>query len=164
MGGGVGKACNAFINGAHPVGRGDTHRKHEQDHRNQRSVLAADDIRSDVIGDELGLWTVEDALDHPEHVSSTENYADGGECCPAPMWSETAAEDEEFADEAVQDGQADERERGDYIEGGHIGQARGEASESAHFIGAVALMEEADEDEEGASRESLVEDLVDSAV
>src|SRR5579883_3453238 len=80
------------------------------------------------------------------------------------MRSEATAEDEELADESVKDRQADEREGGDDVKGGHVGQASGQASESADLVGAITLVQEAGQDKKGAAGESFVEDLVDGAV
>ena len=57
---------------------------------------------------------VEDALHEREHVGRAENDADSGGDGPAAADSgEGAGEDEEFADEADEHGQADHGERGD---------------------------------------------------
>ena len=75
-----------------------------------------------------------------------------------------AGEDEELADEAVEHGQADDGERGDDEEGDHPGELCGEAAVVAHVVGAVALVEDAEEHEERAAADAFVEDLVDAAV
>ena len=75
-----------------------------------------------------------------------------------------AGEDEELADEAAQHGEAYCREGGDDEHGDHPRMARGEAAVVAHVVGAVALVEQAHEDEEGGADEAFVEDLEDAAV
>ena len=55
-------------------------------------------------------------------------------------------------------------ERRDDEDRDHPGQLGGEAAVVAHVVGAVALVEEAEEDEEGGAGDGFVEDLVDAAV
>ncbi len=64
-----------------------------------------------------------------------------------------AGEDEELADEAGEHGQADGGERGDDEHGDDPGQLRGEAAELAHVVGAVALVEQAQQHEERGAGE-----------
>jgi len=111
---------------------------------------------------------VEDTLNHPEHVGGGEDDAGGAEDCPANMMIDAglhgAGEDEELAYEAVEHGQADDREGSDDKEGHHPGELRGEAAVLPHVVGAVALVEEAEEEEECCATEALVEGLEDAAV
>ena len=111
---------------------------------------------------------VEDALDHPEHVGRGEDDAGGGEDGPAGVMRDTrlhaTGEDEELADEAVEHGQADDRECGDDEHGHHPRKFCGEAAVIAHVVGAVALVEEAEEHEERAAADAFVESGVDAAV
>ena len=55
-------------------------------------------------------------------------------------------------------------EGGDDEHGDHPGELRGEAAVVAHVVGAVALVEQAEQHEERGAGERLVEDLVDAAV
>src|SRR5271169_1622365 len=80
------------------------------------------------------------------------------------MRGETAAKNQEFADEAVENGQADQCERSDDVEGGHVRQAGCQASILRHFISAVALMQKAHEDEEGAPCDSFIDGLIERAI
>ncbi len=66
-----------------------------------------------------------------------------------------SGENEELADEAVEHGQADDREGGDDEQGHHPGELGGEAAVVAHVVGAVALVEDAEEHEESAARRCL---------
>src|SRR5258708_13626028 len=75
-----------------------------------------------------------------------------------------AGEDEELADEAVEHGQADDRERGDDEEGDHPGELCGEAAVVADVVGAVALVEDAEQHEECAAADAFVEGGVDAAI
>ena len=113
-------------------------------------------------------FTVEDALNHPEHVGGGEDDAGCAQDCPADVMIDAglhgAGEDEELAYEAVEHGQADDRKGGDDEEGHHPGELRGEAAVLAHVVGAVTLVEEAEEEEEGCAPEAFVEGLEDTAV
>ena len=106
---------------------------------------------------------VEDALDHPEHVGRGEDDAGGGEHGPARVMRDgglhAAGEDEELADEAVEHGQADDGECGDDEDGDHPGKLCGESAVVAHVVGAVALVEDAEEHEERAAADAFVEGL-----
>ncbi len=111
---------------------------------------------------------IEDALDHPEHVGRGEDDAGGGEDGPAGVMRDTrlhaTGEDEELADEAVEHGQADDRECGDDEHGHHPRKFCGEAAVIAHVVGAIALVEDAEEHEERAAADAFVESGVDAAV
>src|SRR5258705_9596485 len=75
-----------------------------------------------------------------------------------------AGEDEELADESVEHGQADDRQRGDDEEGDHPREFCGEAAVIAHVVSAVAFVEDAEEHEERAAADAFVDGGVDAAV
>src|ERR1700722_19041743 len=97
------------VDGAGPDGREDAHGEEDNHQRPQGEMLAGVDVPA---GDELGLAaeaTVEDTLDHPEHVGGGEDDAAGGEGGPAGVAGlHHAGEDQELADEAVEHRQADD--------------------------------------------------------
>ena len=93
-------------------------------------------------GDGAGLEaevSVEDSLDHGEHVGGGEDDSGGGEGGPEDVVGDGglhgAGEDQELADEAVEHGQADDGERGDDEDGHHPGELCGEAAVVAHVVG-----------------------------
>ena len=61
----------------------------------------------------LGYVTVEDALNHPQHVGRAQDDAKRGRRDPGNMAGETAAEDEKLTHKPVQQRKADQRERAD---------------------------------------------------
>src|ERR1017187_2489901 len=72
-------------------------------------------------------------------------------------------ENKELAYEAVQHGQADDGQPGNDEHGCYPWQLRGEAAVVAHVVGAVALVEQAEQHKQRRSRERFVQDLVDAA-
>ena len=131
-------------------------------------MLAGVEVGGGDVGGVVVEVAVEDALDHPEHVGGGEDDAGGGEHRPAGVVRDgglhAAGEDEELADEAVEHRQADDRERCDDEEGDHPGKLCGEAAVVAHVVGAVALVEDAEEHEERSAADAFVEGRVDAAV
>ena len=75
-----------------------------------------------------------------------------------------AGEDQELADEAVQHGQPDDGERDEDEHRGYPGKFLCKAAVLAHVVGAVALVEQAEQHEEGCASEALVQNLIDAAV
>ena len=106
---------------------------------------------------------VEDALDHGEHVGRGKDDACCADYRPENVVAGDAehgsGEDEEFSNEAAHHGEADSCKRGDDEAGDHPRVTGGEAAVVAHIVGAVPLIQKAEEDEEGGSDEGFVEDL-----
>src|ERR1700760_1049031 len=75
-----------------------------------------------------------------------------------------AGENKELADKAVEHGQAGNRKRGDDEERDHPGKLCGKAAVIAHVVGAVALIEDAEQHEERAAADAFIDGGVDSAV
>ena len=149
-------------------GEADAHDEEEGGEGPELEVLAGGEVPA---GDFVGAnaeRAVEDSLDHPEEVGGSEDDAGGGEDGPEDVVRDDglhgAGEDEELADEAVEHGEAGGGEDGDDEHRDHPGVTCGEAAVVAHVVGAVALVEQAEEDEEGGADERLVEDLEDAAV
>src|ERR1700730_8580220 len=71
------------VDGAHPYWRGDTHKKHKRDHRPQGDMIASVQVGGWNVGRVVVEFAVEDTLDHPEHVRSSEDNAGRGEDSPA---------------------------------------------------------------------------------
>ncbi len=159
-------ACG--VDGSEPDGGGDSHQEEENDQRPEGEVLAGGEVRG---GDGLGAPSqvaVEDALDHPEHVGGGQDDAGSGQHGPADVVSDGglhgSREDEELTDEAVEHGEAYNGECGEDEHGDDPGEASGEAAVLAHVVGAVALVEQAQEHEERGAADAFVEGLVDSTV
>src|ERR1700677_4820168 len=131
-------------------------------------MLASGDVRDRYVGGVLVQVAVEDALNHPEHVGSGQDDAGGAEDRPADVVGDGglhgAREDEEFADEAAEHWKADDGQGGDDEESYHPGELGCEAPVVAHVVGAVALVEDAQQDKEGSSTDAFVEGGVDAAV
>ena len=71
-----------------------------------------------------GFRSVKEALHQPEHVGGSKDHAErGGDGPAAADAGERAGEDQKFANEAVQHGQADHGERGDHKERGECEEA-----------------------------------------
>ena len=73
------------VDGANPEGRGDAHEQEENDQWPQGEVFAGGEIVRAGAMNQRRLGTVEDALDHPEHVGGAEDDACGGEDRPADV-------------------------------------------------------------------------------
>src|SRR3569833_1093642 len=112
-------------------------------------------------GGEFALGSIEDALNHPEHVCSAENDADGGGDGPSVAYAgEGTGEDEELSDEAVQHGQTEHGERDDDEEGSQARYAIGEAAVCGDLARCVADLESTEEHEERSVDDLVVEDLI----
>ena len=111
----------------------------------------------------VGL-AVEDPLVGPQQVDGGEDDAGGGHHRPPAAGEERADEDEELADEAVEPGQADRRQHHD---GEHAGQDRRhllQAAELGDLAGVAALVDHADEEEQGAGGQAVVDHLEHAAL
>ena len=82
---------------------------------------------------------------------------------PRLTLAEGAGEDEELANEAAQDGQADHGQRGEDEERGCRGSLAGQAAISVDLAGRVAVVEDAEQEEERAIDDAVRKDLVDRA-
>src|SRR5713101_8103114 len=111
-----------------------------------------------------GDFAEEDALVGPQQVAGGENHAGGGPSRPSPMGLIGAEEDEEFADEAIEHGQPQRRERDEEKEGGELGHWGGEAAVLGNLEGVAAVVEHADEQEERSSGDAVGEHLENGAL
>ena len=147
-----GGGMDAGLDGVEPERRREAHDEHENDERREDGEFAEAEIGGGLRCGERAFRAVEEALHEPEHVGGAENDAErGGDGPAAADQGEGAGEDDEFADEAAQHGQADHGERGDDKEGGRAGQFGGEAAVGGDVAGGVAEFERAEEQERRAS-------------
>jgi hypothetical protein len=144
----------------------EAHHHDEGDHRGEDEALAHGQVG------EVAVVLVrdlpeEDPLDEEEHVDRAEDHAGRGDRREDPgvlhPRQPGAGEDEELADEAVRAGEADRGERHDHEDRGDHRDLLGEAAVLRHEPGVPALVEDADEEEEGARRDAVVQHLVDAA-
>ena len=107
---------------------------------------------------------VVDALEHPEHVGRRENDAGGGERRHPRIGAERAEQDQELADEAVEAGQSDRRQRD---------EEKGRDEVRHHALEAAVLRDEArvapvrqhpDDQEEPAGADAVVQHLIHGAL
>jgi hypothetical protein len=80
------------------------------------------------------------------------------------MDAEAAAQDEKLADEPIQNRQADERESSDDEERSVARHLRGEAAIGGDVVGSKTLVEEAEQDQQGAAADLMAQDLVNRTV
>ena len=101
----------------------------------------------------------EHALIQPQHVAGGEDPAESGEDGPREVGLRGALQNQEFADEIIQHGQADAGQRGDQEDGREPGRDRGDAAVIGDGKRMPAFIEEADQDEQGAGRDAVSQHL-----
>src|SRR5262245_10534065 len=104
----------------------------------------------------------EGAPDHPgghvKHVNRAEDDSECGEGAEgnAEVWGSEGAEDgEKLGDEAIQAGKANAAEREEDEEEGHDGHPARQAGKLVDVAGVVAVVDHADDKEEGAGGEAV---------
>ena len=144
--------------------RREAHDEHEHGQRREDGQLAEAKIAGGFRGGQLAFRAVEEALHQPEHVGRAENHAERGGDGPAVADAgEGARENQELADKAAEHGQADHGQRGDDKEGGRARQLGGQPAVGVDLAGGVAVIEQAEQQEERAVDDAVSEDLVDRA-
>ena len=112
----------------------------------------------------IGDLAVVHALEHPEHVDGRQDDAarrHHGQLGPP---AEAAEDGQELADEAVQAGQADRRQRDDQEGRDQLRHHRLQAAELGDQARVPAIREHADDDEEPAGADAVRQHLVDGAL
>ena len=158
--------AGAVFDGVEPERWREAHDEHEDGERRRgRRVRRSEDRRAGFDAASCAFGSVEKTLHEPEHVSRAENDAESrGDGPAAADAGEGAGEDQEFADEAVEHGQADHGERGDDEEGGGLRNFSGQAAIGGDLAGEVAELKRAEEHKERGVDHFVIEDLVDGAV
>ena len=147
-----------------PERRRDAHDQHENGQRRKDGELRRSADRARAGRGERAFRSVEESLHQPEHVSRAQDDAErGGDGPAAADAGEGAGENDEFADEAVEHGQADHGERGDDEVGCGAGQLCGESAICSDLTGGVAKFERAEEQEDRGVDDAVSQDLVDGA-
>src|SRR5712692_7661028 len=141
----------------------DTHPQGDYGHGEEDASFAGRGVRRGAAYLD-GEIAEEDALVGPQQVAGGENHAGGGPSRPSPMDLIGAEEDEEFADEAIEHGQPQRRERNEEKEGGELGHRRGEAAVFGNFKGVAAVVKHADEQEQCARGDAVGQHLKDGAL
>ncbi len=153
------------VDRAHPVRRGHTHHQHQHDKRPDRQVLAGVEI-----GDagaslhESGLLAVEHFLDKGQRVGCARHHAEGRHRAPGRVRGERGRKHQELADKPVQNRKADQRQHGDDKERHHPGQPRSQAAVGRRVVGAVTLVQKAEQRQQRAADQALVDRLVDRTI
>ena len=111
----------------------------------------------------VGL-AVEDALVGPQQVEGGEDHAGGRHHRPPAAGEERADQDEELADEAVEAGQADRAEHHQREDAGQDRRRLLQALEGGDLPGVAAVVDHADEEEEGAGGDAVVDHLQHAAL
>ena len=141
---------------------GDAHEEREGDERHEHERLADAEVGEPLVL-RVPRLAVEDALHHPEHVPGGEDDTEAGEGHEPGAEAPRAHQDQELADEAVEPGHRD-RGQADQQEDGEVPRHdRLQPAELGDEPGVPAVVEEADEEEEGARRDAVVQHLVDGA-
>ena len=107
---------------------------------------------------------VKHALVHPEHVAGGEDHAERGPGGPGEVGDGGSLQHQEFADEIVERGQADAGQGGDQEGGGEPRRDRGHTAVVGDFERVTPLIQDADEEEERAGGDAVIEHLVDRAI
>src|SRR5713101_4540355 len=141
----------------------DTHPQGDYGHGEEDPSFAGRGVRQGAIFLD-GDFAEENALVGPQQVAGGENDTSGGPGGPVPVGLIGAKKDKEFADEAVEHGQAERRERDKEEEGGELGHGRGEAAIFGNLEGVAAIVEHADEQEERTGGNAVGEHLENCAL
>ncbi len=155
LAGGGGAACYEDGADAHPEG--------DDGHGDENGALAGGEVGESAVFFDRDI-AVENFLVGPEEIAGGENDAGGGPGGPVPVDLVGAEQDQKFADEAVEHGQAERRERDKEEERGEARHGSSEAAELGHFKGVTAIVEHADEQEEAAGGNAVGEHLEDGAL
>ena len=135
---------------------------HQRDQRHEQQSLAEVQVVH-ALGSRLGR-VVHQALVETEHVPGGEDHAAAGEHRVDPVQLERAEHDRELADEAVHAGHAEARERGHQEEEVQPGHSPFETGQLAEVARAGARLDEADDQEERADDDAVVDHLDHRAV
>ena len=111
----------------------------------------------------VGL-AVEGALVGPEEVDGGEDHAGGAHHGPPPPGHEAAEKDEELTDEPVEAGHADGAQHHHGEDAGEPGGHLLEAAEGGDLARVAALVEHADQEEEGPGGDPVVDHLQQAAL
>src|SRR5713101_3714819 len=141
----------------------DTHPQGDYGHGEEDPSFAGRGVRQGAIFLD-GDFAEENALGGPQQVAGGENDTSGGPGGPVPVGLIGAKKDKEFADEAVEHGQAERRERDKEEEGGELGHGSGETAVLGNLKGVAAVVEHADEEEERAGGDAVGKHLEDGAL
>ena len=109
-------------------------------------------------------FAVEDALVHPQHVAGGEDHADGGPDGPGEVDQSGSLQHQELAHEIVEHGQPDAGQGSDQKGCGKPGRGRGHAAVIGDLERMAALIEQADQGEQGAGGNAVVQHLVNGTV
>src|ERR1022692_1544874 len=154
-GGGCGNGWNeALRECAHP--------DHQDNQRNTDCILA--EIKISQPTHLSGSFPEENALIKPQHVTSRQDNADGGEDSPAEIDQRGSLQNQKLPDEVVEHREADAGEHGDHEHGSELRRGRGHTAVSINFERMPPFIEETDHDEKGAGGDAVVQHLVNRAI
>ena len=104
-----------------------------------------------------GGLTGEDPLEAPQHVHGGENHADGGQDGVGPVGHERADQRQELAHETRQAGQPDRGEGHRQEDPAQLGRRLPHAAEGVDLAGVAPVVEDPDEEEEGAGGQAVAD-------
>ena len=139
------------------------HQDRGRDDRHEHDPLARRQIRHRRVL-LVAHRSVVDALKHPEHVGGRQHDAGRGERRQARVPAERAEQNQELADEPVQSGQADRRQRDDQERGDQVRHDLLQAAVLRDQPRVPPVRQHADDEEEAAGADAVVEHLVDGAL
>ena len=136
--------------------------EHQDDQRQHVADLAEIHVLHGLVFGRRGL-AEHGALVEPQHVGRAQDDAEHRQRGVGNVRLEHADEDEELAHEAVQARQADGREHGDGEEHRKDGHRRRQAAERRDFARVAPLVDDADQQEQRAGADTVVDHLDDAA-
>ena len=136
--------------------------EHQDDQRQHVADLAEVHVLHGLVLGRRGL-AEHGPLVEPQHVGRAQDDADDRQRGVGDVGFEHADQDEELAHEAVQSRQADGREHGDGEEHREDGHRRRQAAERRDLARVAPLVDDADQQEQGAGADAVVDHLDDAA-